>query len=523
MRQEPKTPPVQSSAEREYRPAASKAMSVREASGRRHRPESQVKMPAEIIGEAARTRDNGRVTKSQNQETSPTRERAYRVRAHPTKAQQKTLAQIFGARRFVWNWALDRRSRAYRERKDKLNSISLSRELTELRNQPQMAWLKALPREPLMQALRDLDRAYVNFFKQRARYPRFKRKTYAGATRFTLDQRRSQVDRESGRVQLDGVGKLRFRLTEPLIGRLRSMTVSRDSAGRYFASFTADQVPAAVIAQPVAAAVGIDQGVKDLIVTSTNERTPASRALLVRTARLRRYQRSQSRKLKAAMKAAGLNAAKPLPTGTRLPKSKRFERNRIRIARLHARTGDARQDLLHQATARLLRRHALIAIETLSVKGMQRGLPRLRRKVANACMGELRRQLSYKCAWSNRQLILIDRFFPSSQLCSGCGWRNEELTLSDRRWVCTQCGAQHDRDHNAAKNILVEALRVSAANAASYPEERGKSRAGSVADTADEFIVRRGLDTLNRELIAKPAERASQRRARRDRAKAMAG
>src|SRR5690606_11558760 len=325
------------------------------------------------------------------------------------------------------------------------------------------------------------------------------KREFAGSVRFKLDQRRTQVDREAGRVQLDRLGKVKFRVTEELIGRLRSVTISRDSAGRFFMSFTADQVPVKSLPAPQVESVGIDQGVKTLLVTSANERTAVSRALEVKAYRLRRYQRSQARKLRAAMVKAGLDPSKPIPKGIKLQKSKRFERNRRRIARLHAQVGDARRDLLHKATTSLIERHALIGIENLNVKGIMKGLPRVRRLAGNACMGEVRRQLKYKAAWYERKLILVDRFFPSSQLCSDCGWQYKELKLSQRSWQCAQCGAHHDRDHNAAKNILAEALRLAALEAG-YPEEPGKLSTGSAVDSAEAIGLRPGLGTTNREL-----------------------
>jgi putative transposase len=296
--------------------------------------------------------------------------------------------------------------------------------------------------------------------------------------------------------------------------------VSRDSAGRFFISFTADGAPLKPKAEIVGPlpAVGVDRGVKDLLVDSAGARVPVSRALRERQQRLRRYQRSQARRLRVAMLQAGLDPAKSIPKGARLSKSRRFRRARLRIARLHARIGDARRELLHQSSAALVQRHGLIGLEDLAVKGMQRGLPRLRRRIGNAGMGELRRQLEYKARWRGRQLVPVDRFFPSSQLCSVCGLRHAELTLNERHWQCPACGARHDRDVNAAKNIRAEALRIAAAEA--YREELGKLRAGSEPDSAEGLPLPAGLDTSNRELTVSPPVRARRRRARGDRAMA---
>src|SRR5690606_2210160 len=162
------------------------------------------------------------------------------------------------------------------------------------------------------------------------------KREFAGSVRFKLDQRRTQVDREAGRVQLDRLGKVKFRVTEELIGRLRSVTISRDSAGRFFMSFTADQVPVKSLPAPQVESVGIDQGVKTLLVTSANERTAVSRALEVKAYRLRRYQRSQSRKLRAAMVKAGLDPSKPIPKGIKLQ-----DRKSTRLNSSHVKTSYA--------------------------------------------------------------------------------------------------------------------------------------------------------------------------------------
>lgn len=172
-------------------------------------------------------------------------ERAYRVRLRPNRAQARVLSRLFGARRFVWNWALERKDAAWRADGTKLSGIDLPREFTALRQAPDTAWLAALPREPFNQTLRDFEAGWRNFFVGRAKRPRRRRFGTVNSARFTLDQRRAGlVGREHGSVQLDGVGRIRFRVTEPLAGRLRSVTVSRDVAGRWFGCFTADGVPA---------------------------------------------------------------------------------------------------------------------------------------------------------------------------------------------------------------------------------------------------------------------------------------
>ncbi len=284
---------------------------------------------------------------------TPTIERAYRVRLRPTPAQARTLSRLFGARRFVWNWAITRKDTAWRADGTKLSGVDLSREFTALRVGGATAWLGTLPREPFNQTLRDFDTAWRNFFAGRAQRPRRKRFGTVHSARFTLDQRREQVDCDTGRVQLDGIGKIRFRVTEPLRGRLRSVTISRDAAGRWFGAFTADGVSRPASAQARVEAIGIDLGLKTATVihdgdTATTIAAPKHLARAQR--RLRRYQRSYVRQRDAALRRQGIDPARPIPKGTRIVVSNRMRRRVRQLGTLHARIADQRCNHQHQLT-----------------------------------------------------------------------------------------------------------------------------------------------------------------------------
>lgn len=423
---------------------------------------------------------------------APTLNRAYRMRVYPSRAQARVLAQLLGATRHVWNWALERRSRAYREEGESLNWVALSRELTAYRGREDRAWLAALPREPFNQVLRNQERGFAAFFAKRSAYPTFKRKGGPASVRFTLDQRRQQVRDGGGRwarVSLPGVGELKLRRTEPLVGRLRSVTLRRDGAGRWFAALTADQVPVPVATMPSEHAVGLDAGLRDLLVVAGDagvRRVPAPKALAAKLARLRRYQRRQNRQLAAQMQAQGLDPGKPCPKGTRLGLSNRRRKSRGRIARLHGQIADLRRDALHLATTAVVRQAQVIGIEDLAVKGMVRSMGRraFRRSVADAALGEVRRQLAYKAAWHGRTLVVVDRFYPSSKTCGGCGVIHAALQLKERTWVCPACGAHHDRDANAAINLRTEALRLLAASSPATPRSGGSDARGEAAAAA---------------------------------------
>ena len=448
----------------------------------------------------------------------PTIERAYRVRLYPTPAQADGLRRVCGTRRWVWNWALGSRRDAYRRDGTKLTLNALSQQLTSLRQgvDPKRKFLGEVPRMPLDQALRDLDTAYRNFFAGRARYPRFSSKLRdMPRARFMLDQRRaaSQVDRERGRVQLDGIGKVRFRVTEPMVGRLRSVTVRLNAAGQWHASFTADGVPAPAGADPVFDAVGVDLGLKTAMTASRGPAAPAPKALAKRLKRLRRYQRHYVRQRDAAARRQGLDPTKPFPKGTRIKVSNRMKRTRQQVGRLHVRISDARASAQHQATTALVRSAQVICLEDLNVKAMGRSLHRgFRRGVADAALGELRRQISYKAGWYGRTLSVVDRFYPSSKTCSTCGEINADLKLQHRVWTCRACGAEHDRDHNAALNIEREGLRLlteaTAPDGGTGGRPETNARGAAKAPASNASLARRA-SASNRERIPERQRRSA--------------
>ena len=424
-----------------------------------------------------------------------TRERAYRLRCYPSARQRRVLGRLFGASRFVWNWALARRTSAYHGDQTRLNWISLSREFTALRQAPETHWLTELPREPFNQVLRDQERAFQNFFARRARYPRYRRRGGAERVRvrFTLDQRREQVERDAtprwAFVNLPGVGRVKLRRTEGLQGRLRSVTLSRDGAGRYFASICADQVSQAVWPEPQCEVVGIDLGLRDLAVVSDGAHVHtlrAPKALQLKLTRLRRYQRRQSRQLAAQMRAQGLDPDKPCPKGVRLGMSHRRARTRARIARLHGRIGDLRRDALHRVSTALVGQARILVLEDLNVKALARGGHQrgFRRAMGDVALGDLRRQIRYKADWAGRQVIEIDRYYPSSKRCFECGTVNAALGGA-KRWACPACGVCHDRDENAAKNIRAEGLRQLAAASSLATGKGPGSHARGVACAAE--------------------------------------
>lgn len=378
-------------------------------------------------------------------------QRSYQFRFYPSALQEALLAQYFGAARWVWNTALAWRSHWYLVLGERVTGVDFSRELTWLKTLGPFAWLKAVPATILTQVLRDQDRAFANFFAGRARYPRFKKRRTAAAIRFQLDQRVVMNNYRAGELlKLPGLGVLDIRWSRVPGGVPKMVTVRRDAAGRYFVAFMVEEQ---ITQYPACAkGVGVDLGVKDVVITSAGEKSGNPRHLRRYKRRLKWAQRRLARKQKG---------------------SRRWQRQRHRVARLHARVHDARADFQHKQTTKLVRENQVIAIEDLFVRAMSASAKGTKEKgtkekpgknvrqkaglnsaILDAGFGELRRQLTYKCRWHGRVLLVIDRFAPSSKTCSECGAVKAEMPLQVREWTCPACGAHHDRDLNAARNIL---------------------------------------------------------------------
>jgi putative transposase len=282
---------------------------------------------------------------------------------------------------------------------------------------------------PLQQALRHLDSAFRNLFEGRAKYPAFKTKrgkqsaTYA-TTAFSWDA----ATRTLKLAQMEQ--PLAIRWSRSFASSPTTVTVSRDMTGRYFVSFLVEEEIAAL--PPGEAAVGIDVGVKDLAALSTGEKIADPKCLARSAHCLKRAQRALCRKQKG---------------------SKNREKARRRVARIHAKIADQRLDGLHKLTTRVIHENQVICVESLAIKNMVRNHT-LAKAISDAGWGELVRQLEYKAAWYGRMLVKIDRWYPSSKRCSDCGHIVDSLDLALREWTCPDCGVRHDRDVNAAKNIV---------------------------------------------------------------------
>lgn len=351
----------------------------------------------------------------------------YRFRLYPTAEQEQILARVFGCVRFVYNRFLRLRTDAYREGR-KIGYHESSALLTELKQTEECAWLNEVSCVPLQQSLRHLQIAFVNFFEKRTAYPSFKKKHAKQAAEYTRSA--FKYDHQTKTLEVAKLGKLKIRWSRAFTSEPTTVTIIKRPSGRYYVTLCLDE-PVQELPK-TGKSVGVDLGVNRLATLSTGEYIPNPRHLFRRTKKLARLQRRLSRRQKDSNRYASLKK---------------------KIARLHERIGDCRSDALHKLTTRLVRDFDLVCIEDLNVRGMVKNHC-LARSLSDASLGQFRRLLEYKCLRYDKTCVAVDRFFPSSKTCSVCGHILHDLPLSCREWDCPECKTHHDRDHNAAVNIL---------------------------------------------------------------------
>ncbi|MFI0485811.1 RNA-guided endonuclease InsQ/TnpB family protein [Actinomadura sp. 9N215] len=396
--------------------------------------------------------------------------RAFRYRFHPTDEQAAELARTFGCVRLVYNRALEERTRAWYAERRRVSYVESSAALTAWKRTEELAFLGEVSSVPLQQALRHLQAAFTNFFAQRAKYPRFKARK---RSRDSAEYTRSAFTWRDGCLTLAKMSlPLNIVWSRPLPqGAMPStVTVSRDGAGRWFCSILCtDSVPRL---DPVDQVVGVDAGVTSLVTLSTGEKVNNPRHERRDRQRLARAQKELARK---AMGSANRDQAK------------------ARVARIHVRIADRRRDFLHKLSTRLIRDNQTVVIEDLNVRNMVQNHS-LARAISDAAWRQLRTMLEYKADWYGRELVVIDRWFPSTKTCSQCGTIAGHMPLDVRGWECGACGAQHDRDTNAARNILAAGLAVSACGADVRPKRRKPG--GQSAVKQETQPVRAGIPRL---------------------------
>lgn len=356
-------------------------------------------------------------------------QRAYRYRFYPTPEQETLLRRTVGCCRFVYNRALALRQEAWTQRQEKLSGYDLMKRLTAWKKDEETEWLREVSNVPLQQTINDLEVAYQNFFSKRSRYPSFKKKSQGGSCRFTnfgFRIKDGEVWLAKTKTPLD----IRWSRPLPANAPPKQCTVRLTPSGQWFISFLCDvqveKLP------PTDKRVGLDMGITALVTTSDGEKITGAKSSRKHRKRLANAQRHLSRKQRG---------------------SKRRERAKRKVARIHQKISDTRRDQLHKLSTRLICENQTIVIEDLAVRNMLRNHC-LAGSISDSGWREFRTMLDYKCQWYGRELRVVDRWFPSSKTCHECGRVAEKMPLQVREWECATCGVVHDRDINAAINIL---------------------------------------------------------------------
>ena len=367
--------------------------------------------------------------------------KAYKFRLLPTEEQKVLLSKTFGCTRFVYNCFLKEKQEHYLQNKKTLNYNNCSAALTKLKKQEEYKLLNDVAAQATQASLRNLENAYQNFFKKKSKFPKFKKRnghnSFLCAQDFKVFPDRIQVIKFK-----EGIRYIKHR---EIKGEVCSITISKTPTNKYYASVLCE-LPKEQPLPKTGKSVGIDLGLKDFIVTSDGQKVANARFLKKYQKKLAIAQKHFSRKQKD---------------------SKRRERQRIKVAKIYEKITNSRNDLQHQVSSRLIKKYDLISLEDLNVKGMVKNHC-LAKAISDVSWSSFVTKLKYKADWYGRDVVIIDRFYPSSKTCSNCLHIKEEMTLNDRSWICPKCNTEHDRDINASKNILSRGLVLKSTGTVDY-------------------------------------------------------
>jgi putative transposase len=403
--------------------------------------------------------------------------KAFKFRLLPTEEQEVLLVKHFGCTRFIYNHFLAEKQKHYLENKTTLNFNQCAGNLVAKKKEDGFEWLKEVNSQVLISTLMNLETAYGNFFKKKSKFPRFKSKKNKNS--FQIPQHVTLKEKNVVQVPKFKEG-LKFIKHRELKGEIKSATISKNPTGKYYISILC------VIEKPIkhkktGKVIGIDLGLKDFIITSEGQRYCNPKFTKKYEIKLSKKQRILSRKEKG---------------------SKGRDKARIAVAKVHEKITNSRNDMQHKVSSKLVRDYDLIAIEDLNVKGMVKN-HKLSKAISDVAWSSFVIKLKYKAEWNDKEVIIIDRFYPSSKTCSCCDHVKKILSLDERTWTCSECNTTHDRDVNASKNILRRALAIQSAGtvdnrngAKVRPEVVSKATKG----TGDEVLKKKSV----RKYVLKP-------------------